>query len=91
MNGPPGPPVAGEIGWFQKGEVRACVALEPKGWHMSCSVAGRHPTWEEQKDARYSLCPDDVVMAQILPPLSHYVNISETFHWWEIPWDFSRS
>jgi hypothetical protein len=78
---PPGPSVQGEVGWFQKGDVRALVAIEPAGWHVSLSCADRYPTWDEIKDARYSLAPDDVYMAMILPPSAEYVNVhTNCFH-----------
>lgn len=63
---------------------------EPDGWHMSISHKfgdrpGRYPTWDEIKDARYRFCPADVTMAQLLPPMSEYVNLHETtFHLWEV-------
>lgn len=54
------------------------------GWHFSISHPGRHPTWEEQRDCRYALIPDDVYMVSILPPKSQYVNRHEhCFHWHE--------
>lgn len=40
---------------------------EQIGWHFSISCADRNPTWEEQKRARYELCPDDIYMVQIMP------------------------
>lgn len=61
------------------------------GWHMSIShrrsvvspftgkpVPGRIPTWEEIRDARYDLVPDDVTVAMLLPPSSEYVDIHPT-------------
>lgn len=57
---------------------------EEIGWHFSISCDDRHPTWEEQRNARYELIPDDIYMVQILPPKSQYVNIHEhCFHWHE--------
>lgn len=75
-----------------KGDVRALVGKDPhvrKGsvvhrWHLSVSCSDRYPTWEEMKDARYSLLPDDVYMAQILPPKAEYVDLHPNcFHWYE--------
>jgi hypothetical protein len=46
---------------------------------------GRYPTWDEIVDARYLFCPEDKVMAMLLPPKSEYVNVHPTtFHLWEI-------
>lgn len=54
------------------------------GWHFSISHHSRNPTWEEQRDARYELIPDDVYMIQILPPKREYVNVDRfCFHWYE--------
>lgn len=54
------------------------------GWHFSISRQDRNPTWEEQRDTRYELIPDDVYMVQILPPKSEYVNEHKfCFHWHE--------
>jgi hypothetical protein len=82
----PGPPVQHSIGWFVKGKVRACVAHEPQGWHASVSAVGRTPTWEEMKDARYSLLPDELYIVQVFPPKAEFVNINPfVLHLWEIP------
>lgn len=54
------------------------------GWHFSISCLNRNPTWEEQRDARYSLIPDDIYMVSVLPPKSEYVNVHPfCFHWHE--------
>ena len=79
---------------FQKdvgdGQLTLFVGMEPDGstkmkWHLSMShrsfdnaLAGRIPTWDEIKDARYKFCPDDVYMAMILPPMAEYVNLHPT-------------
>lgn len=36
------------------------------GWHFSIAHPTRNPTWEEQRDARYALIPDDVYMVSVL-------------------------
>ena len=54
-------------------------------WHLSISHPARYPSWDEIKEARYALLPDDCTMAMLLPPKSQYVNIEETcFHLHEI-------
>ena len=69
------------------------------GWHLSIvhvrtdlvgptggPVTGRIPTWEEIRDARYELLPDDIYMAIILPPRKDYVDLGpSTMHLYEIP------
>jgi hypothetical protein len=60
---------------------------EKKRWHLSISCQDRYPTWEEIKDARYSLLPMGLTFAQILPPMSQFINIHPNcFHLWEIDW-----
>ena len=83
-----------ESQFFGKGECRVILSREPrpndgsKRWHLSISCANRYPTWEEIKDARFSLLPLALTFAQILPPPSEYVNIySNCFHLWEIEWN----
>jgi len=55
------------------------------GWHMSISHPSRYPTWNEIRDARYELLPDDCTMAMLLPPKAEYVNLHPNcFHLHEI-------
>ena len=55
------------------------------GWHFSISHPSRYPTWDEQKAARYQLCPPDITMASYMPPMTEFVNIHENcFHWGEV-------
>lgn len=73
---------------FTDGPCRVLVSgpaeREAIGWHFSISCAYRNPTWEEQKRARYELCPDDLYMVQIMPPKREYVNKHPfCFHWHE--------
>jgi hypothetical protein len=84
LQGPmPGNPLCN---WYQWGDCRVFVGLEPAGWHLSISHPNRNPTWEEIKQARYDFCPHDVTMAMILPPTTEYVNIHNfCFHLHQIP------
>lgn len=64
------------------GHLSVLVAHEPPGWHLSISHRtndtpprpGRIPTWEEIRDARYDLLPDELTVAMLLPPRAEYVN-----------------
>lgn len=57
---------------------------EQIGWHFSISCPDRNPTWEEQRDARYALIPDEIYMVSVLPPKREYVNVHQfCFHWHE--------
>jgi hypothetical protein len=65
--------------------LQVLVTREPRGWHMSISHPTRYPKWDEIKRARYWFVPDEVTMAQLLPPRAEFVNIHENcFHLWEI-------
>lgn len=73
---------------FRMGECRILLSgpqeREQIGWHFSISCEDRNPTWEEQRNARYDLVPDDIYMVSILPPKSEYVNVHPfCFHWHE--------
>lgn len=76
---------------WDKGQCRVLVSQERypgKGerlfWHLSISCADRYPTWDEIKDARYSLLPFGLTFAQLLPPMNEFVNIHPNcFHLWE--------
>lgn len=69
---------------FAKKRLRVLLTEDPgTGVHFSISHPSRYPTWEEQVDARYALCPKVPYMASILPPKDEYVNLDKnTFHWW---------
>jgi hypothetical protein len=61
---------------YPNGEVR---------WHLSISRTDRYPVWDEIRDARYALLPDDCTMAMLLPPKAQYVNLHpRCFHLHEI-------
>jgi hypothetical protein len=54
-------------------------------WHLSISHPIRYPQWDEIREARYRLVPDNVTMAMLLPPKAEYVNVDENcFHLYEI-------
>ena len=58
---------------------------EQDEWHMSIACDHRYPTWDEIAKARYSLIPNDVTMAMVLPPQEEYINIhSYTFQLHEV-------
>lgn len=70
---------------YQKGLLTIMVSPEPEGWHMSIAHPERFPTWAEIKQARYILLPDEITMAQLLPPAAEYVNLhNNCFHLWEV-------
>jgi hypothetical protein len=55
------------------------------GTHLSISAEGRHPTWEEQRDAVWAICPD-ITMASYIVPQGRHVTLpgSHVFHWFEV-------
>lgn len=67
------------------GLLRVICNIEDDCWHISISHPSRYPTWDEIKDIRYQLAPNDIYMAILLPPVEQYVNIHPNcFHLWEI-------
>lgn len=53
--------------------------------HASIAHPFRLPAWEEVKFVRYTLFPDEMTVAQILPPKSEYVDMHKNcFHLWEL-------
>ena len=69
------------------GDLRALLALEPGGWHLSVSFANhkgepsRYPTWDELAHARQELLPPNVGFVMHLPPDGEYVSLHDTtFH-----------
>lgn len=90
-----GLPIGINLRAYKKGDLRIMVSQQVLGpsimaggalrWHMSISCANRYPTWDEIRDARYALLPDDVTMAMLLPPRAEYVNVHPNcFHLHEI-------
>jgi hypothetical protein len=54
-------------------------------WHLSISRSDRYPSWDEIKEARYALLPNEITMAIMLPPQEEYVNLHPNcFHLHEI-------
>lgn len=77
-----------EIDAYTCGDLQVLRTREDGAWHLSISHPTRYPTWDEIRDARYDLLPDDVTMAMLLPPRAEYVNIHENcFHLHEIAGD----
>lgn len=70
---------------YAKGNLRIMVDKIQGKWHLSISHSKRNPTWEEIRDTRYELVPNEVTMVMILPPKEEYVNVHEyCFHLHEI-------
>lgn len=78
---------------FRMGSCNILLGHEPGGtngemrWHLTISCPSRHPTWDEIKTARYRLLGPDTVLAMVLPPVEHYVNVPSQDHvmqLWEI-------
>lgn len=72
-----------EVCVYLMGECQIIVGRMPVSGdcHMSISCRDRYPSWDEVAHARYSIIPDEVVMAMILPSQKDYVNVHEfVFH-----------
>lgn len=71
---------------YRMGACGIFVSKQRVGWHLSISHPKRLPTWEEVRDARYALIPDEAVMAMLLPPRGDYLNLHEyTLQMYEVP------
>ena len=72
--------------YFEKSrELSVLLSVEDGLLHLSISHRERYPTWDEIKEARYQLCPDNVVMGMFLPPKEYYVNLDPNcFHLYEV-------
>jgi hypothetical protein len=74
---------------FTLGPCRILVSKQAVGWHLSISRPDRLPSWEEIRDARYALIPDEVTMAALLPPRAEYVNVHEfCMQLYQVPDDY---
>jgi hypothetical protein len=62
---------------FRMGPCSVLVSRQANGWHLSIARKDRLPSWEEARDARYALVPDEATMALLLPPRADYVNVHE--------------
>jgi len=74
------------------GQLRAIVAEEPMGWHLSISFINqkgepsRYPTWDEIAHARDEMLPADIEFVMFLPKAGEYVAVHDsTFHLHEHP------
>lgn len=74
---------------FRMGRCNVIVSEQAAGWHLSISRPEKLPTWEEVRDARYALVPDEATMALLLPPQAEYVNVhSNCLQLYEIPGEY---
>lgn len=86
-----GSPVHGSQAYRTENNVTVICAKEPCGpqgqirWHLSIAHNRRYPTWDEIRDIRYALVPDEVMVAMFLPPRREYVNQHPyCFHLFEV-------
>lgn len=74
---------------YRMGRCLVLISRQKVGWHLSISRPERLPSWEEVRDARYELIPDEATMAMLLPPRSEYVNVHQfCFQLYEIPGEY---
>lgn len=74
---------------YRMGRCQIIVSRQRAGWHLSVARPDRLPSWEEVRDARYALVPDEATMALLLPPRSEYVNAHEfCLQLYEIPSEY---
>lgn len=60
---------------YRLGECSVIITREHCRWHLSIAHKRRYPTWDEIAEARYRLCPKNLTMALLLPPVDKYVNL----------------
>ena len=71
---------------FVYGPCRILRSMDGGRLHLSMSCADRYPTWDEIKEIRYTLAPQNVTMVMFLPPPEEFVNVHDfTFHLFETP------
>jgi hypothetical protein len=74
---------------YRMGRCGIIASQQRAGWHLSISRPDKLPTWEEVRDARYAIVPDEATMAMLLPPQSEYVNVhSYCLQLYEIPGEY---
>lgn len=72
-------------GTFKMGRCEVIVTIDNGLWHLSISCRKNQPSYNEIKEARYKFVPDEVIMAQIFPSMSEFVNLHPfCHHLWEI-------
>lgn len=92
-----GIPVSAHRRKVHDGTLTVLVSQEPQGWHLSISHKHkkpgmkRYPSWDEIADARYTVLPDELTFAMLLPPIAEYVSVHDTtFHLYEIPGESAK-
>lgn len=78
--------VEADVKVYRMGNLIIMLGTMPNAlMHISISHKSRYPTWDEIAHIRYTMLPDSLMMAMILPPKSQYVNISvHCFHLFEL-------
>ena len=75
-----------KVSVYENENLRIFVSRDGGLWHLSISHPSRYPTYDEIKEARYELLPDNITVGLLFPPKKEFVNIHENcFHLWEIP------
>jgi hypothetical protein len=72
---------------YTRGDLTVIIGRHPDTGrlHLSVSAPDRDPSWQELKDARYTLLPRPVWFAQMMPPPDHYINLhAHTFHLYQL-------
>lgn len=76
-----------KYGFHKYGRCNVLITNENGRLHLSISTptGEKPPTYEEIKQARYVLLPDNVYMAMIFPPKAEFVNLHlNCFHLFEL-------
>lgn len=79
-------------GTYRMGRCTIIVSKDAGLWHLSISTPTASPSYKEIKQARYTYLPNEVYMAQILPPMEEFVNFHPyTHHLFEVPVNPSKN
>jgi hypothetical protein len=70
---------------YRMGRCLIMVSIDNGKYHLSISTPNASPSYHEIKAARYQFIPNNVVMAQLFPPVEEFVNIHPfCHHLWQI-------
>jgi hypothetical protein len=74
---------------YRMGGCHIICSQQKAGWHLTISRLDKLPSWEEVRDVRYQLIPDEATMAMLLPPRTEYVNVHPfCLQLYEIPGEY---
>jgi hypothetical protein len=74
-----------KTGTFKMGRCDIIISIDEGLWHLSISTKYNSPSYKEIKEARYKYIPDNILMAQLFPSKTQFVNYHPyCHHLWQI-------